>query len=99
VLHLVGYFVEKVVIYGTQQDVKSCRGAGGRKCAWAKERQGTWPLRKGNKATATIEMVASCYGIALQLEEKKAISHTFGHFSRRNYVAFKIYGSPVQVAA
>jgi hypothetical protein len=99
VLHLVGDFVEEVFIYRAQQDIKFGRGAGGRKCAWVKERQRSWPLRIGNNATARIEMVASCYGIALPLHEKKVISDTFGHFSGRNYVAFKIDGSPVQVPA
>jgi hypothetical protein len=46
-----------------------------------------------------MDMVASYYGVALPLHEKKVISPTFGHFSGTNYVAFKIDGSPVQVPA
>ena len=52
VLHLVGYFVGEVLIYSAQQGIKLGCGAAGRKCAWAKEGQGSWPLHIGNTATA-----------------------------------------------
>jgi hypothetical protein len=77
-LHLVGYFVEEVFVYSTQQDIMFTRGADGRKCAGTNEPQGSRPLRIGNKATVSIETVASCCGIALPLQEKKIMSHTFG---------------------
>jgi hypothetical protein len=64
-LHLVGYFVEEVFVYSTQQDIMFTRGADGRKCAGTNEPQGSRPLRIGNKATVSIETVASCCGIAL----------------------------------